>query len=593
MANLQGKIRDVNIRATSLPEFWGDGCSESLYLWQGSRHDRSLSDIVVDEIPTMPDMFVTREEMRTGHEFCVSFYYKILPVLARKLNDSHGTELSVNFWQTAFAYWLYRHIAVTYDKYVYLNSLDIDRSAIRLLDKEDFFIPENHQDYIFCFTSDFGVQQLVSHYYYLYKKREFPVVNRRFTYRGDEPNREIDAMAIRLREYYRESGKEPKIAVLGVTFPQRITDQLCHSSGGAINTFFLPPTKISPRDADLGKRELIAGRAIENTFEAYFMQTLRYCLPRAFVENFRDYYDPYREDVRERNFSHVVSEHWISGIPYSLYIATAKEEGRKFIAIEHGSGFFLIDNGRTFIEYDAADRYVTVGWKKDVENLVQGGFACREISPYSFAPDKKKVLFVSRTKFVYWAEFNENNAGNSTFIREMKGVTDFMELLPAGLRGDFVFRPRRVEYLWDTVRTLELEEKGITIDRGEFTSSISESRIVVIDHITTGIAEILMMKAPFLLLYDIRRIPMPGQLKRIFADLIGCGVVHTTAGSAVTHLSAIYDNVEGWWLSEPVQCAVNSLMDVSLAPADRTTDYLLSLLKEPGQDLCRGQTSAS
>jgi len=574
------KIRNINIRATTLPEFWGDEYPDSVYLWQGSKHDRSLAEIMDNDVPTLKDRFATQEEMRKGHEFCLSFYYTILPILARKLNFIHGTKLSVCFWQTAFGYWLYRHIAITYDKYVYLDNLDIDATGIKLLAGNDFYIPDNHQDYIFCFTGDFGVQQLVSHYYYLFKNKDFPCEGKQFNFKGVTPNRDIDAMAIRLREHYRESGSEPKIALLGVTFPQHITDLLFQKSDGLINTFYLPPTVISSRETDLAGREQLARCAAEKSFDFYFIQTLFYCLPKAFMEHFRSYYDLYREDIYSRKFSHIVSEHWITDIQCSIYIATAKENDRKFIAIEHGSGFFFIDNGTSFMEYDVSDFYITVGWKKEISHLVQGGFACRDIVPYIFNPDKKKILFISRTKFIYWAEFNENNAVNSTFIRELKTVSDFVELLPDRLRADFVFRPRKVDYLWDTERTLVLERNNVAIDRGDFTESLSQAKIVVIDHITTGIAEILLMKAPFLLLYDVDKIPLSDELKQFFPELISCGVVHTSAESAVSQLSSIYENVAGWWQSESVQGPVNKLIGISLAPASKTTDCLLSLLKE-------------
>ncbi len=87
-----------------------------------------------------------------------------------------------------------------------------------------------------------------------------------------------------------------------------------------------------------------------------------------------------------------------------------------------------------------------------------------------------------------------------------------------------------------------------------------------------------MMNVPFILVHDVDFIPLEDDFKLIFDELVSCGVIHTSAQSAVSHLLSIYDDVQEWWQSDSVRRPVKRLVDASLAPASKTTDYLLSLL---------------
>jgi hypothetical protein len=114
----------------------------------------------------------------------------------------------------------------------------------------------------------------------------------------------------------------------------------------------------------------------------------------------------------------------------SLYLAVAQENNRKFISYEHGSGEYYYKNSVAFIDHDAADMYLSVGSQRPGDKFVQGGFACRDIAPYVFDSEKRAIVFVGRTKFPYWYEFNEWSPVNSTFIKELKQNYDLIDLLP-------------------------------------------------------------------------------------------------------------------------------------------------------------------
>jgi tetratricopeptide (TPR) repeat protein len=101
---------------------------------------------------------------------------------------------------------------------------------------------------------------------------------------------------------------------------------------------------------------------------------------------------------------------------------------------------------------------------------------------------------------------------------------------------------------------------------------------VIIDHIGTSLGELLIMGVPFILLIDHEFITFPDEFTLVKQKLISCGILHSSAESAINHLSRIYSSVEIWWNSDVVQSAVNLLKEISLSHSSKTVDYLLSLI---------------
>ncbi|MCE7911320.1 MAG: hypothetical protein DYG84_06230 [Candidatus Brocadia sp. AMX3] len=597
--NMRMPISEKNIRATALTEFWGTEYPDSFYLWEGAKRRLTLNEMERLEVETLPDLFAAPAEIMAAGEYCKQVYFKLLPKLAEKLNEISGLSLPATFWRTAFGYWLFRHICITYEKYAYLSNIDIDRTSIKLLDRDSFYVPYDHYDYVYCFCNDFGVQQLVSQYYYLFKKKEFPAVSRNFNLVFEKKNHDTspDVSLYKIMGKYGKaflrkalntsvsllkkfmSRVEPKIVLCGVCYTADVAVSLFSGSKGAIGPIS-PPLVSVGRPVNMKSRARLLSIESENNFEYFLVQTLYYCLPQLFLEQFRDYYDIFLKDIRSRKFTHLVSEYWISDICSSLYSAIAQHLGRTLICYEHGSGTVFEKTFLHWIERLVADRYITVGWKVNDQKVIQGGFICRDIKPYQFYPAKKNILYIARTNFPYLMEFNNYNVPNTKLIKAIKRVRDFHNFLPESLRDYYILRPRREEHFWNIEHTLEVDKKNIRIDTGNFSDSILDARIVVIDHLSTGVAEIFLRNVPCLLIQDEKHFPRSDEIYEIFDELKRCGVLHNSAQSAVSHLTNINEDVQQWWNSEAVYAAISKLISTTLAPPSKTIDYLLSCLKE-------------
>ena len=167
------KLAGKNIKATALEDFWGNKFNESIYLWSGAKHTIPIVEWELDTNPVLPDYFSIQKNVLKAISDCNFFFEKFSLKLSNCLNQIHEVNFSPTFWRIVFCVWMHEYICILYDKYNTLSQIDLDSNDIKLLDEQSFYIPEEYFDCSACFSTDFGVQQLVSNYYYLFANKNF------------------------------------------------------------------------------------------------------------------------------------------------------------------------------------------------------------------------------------------------------------------------------------------------------------------------------------------------------------------------------------------------------------------------------------
>ena len=313
--------------------------------------------------------------------------------------------------------------------------------------------------------------------------------------------------------------------------------------------------------------------------EKYLSETIVYALPKDYLENFKHYFKTYNIHLNKIFFKYILSEDWISNIKNSIYIGLAKEKGIKFLAFEHGFGTYFYEFDYDFISYDCADIYLSLGWQKPNKNIAKAGFARTNIIPYKFDNNNKTILYISRTVLPYEVEIIDRNMVDPHFTYDLTNINNFIRNMDIKLLKYFLFRPRfNNNFGWDITYQLDLIKLNINIDSNNFTKSIHKSRIIIIDHISTALAEIILTGVPFILMYDINKISINPSTTNIFDEMIDCGILHLNADSALKQLDTIYDDINLWWSSKSVQSTLNKIKDASLSESNGAINYLLNLI---------------
>ena len=587
-------IKNVNIRATAIQKFWGTEFKDSIYLWHGAKHNLILNDILNNPVNTIGDLFISEDEILTAYNYCKNNYPKFVESLTKALNNIHNLNLPSSFYETAFGDWFFRYVCVLYEKYSYLKMIDINNIDIKLLNKESFFTPYNHFDWFYCFTSDFGVQQLVSIYFYLFSKTEYQSKDLKFDINIEDDNLGVKSRRFNLRYFKsiiksslflinsKRNNQKVKVALLGTYFANYVNEELLNKSNEAIKLISLPILKIKRKKENFSKRAILLSIKSENDFEYYLFNSLYYCMPKMFIEYFKEYYFTYRKSIQKQSFKYIVSEDWVGFINSSIYIAIAQTLNVKFICSEHGNTV-LHEPNFLWTKIRASDIFLNIGWKNKNKKIIEGGFSSREISMYEFDPNKKIILFISFVSSIYLLDFSGNNAANLRYLKKLKFVDDFILLLPEKFKSKFVLRPRRENYLWDTEKTWNVENRNIKIDNGVFSESIQMARIIIIDHISSGLAELILNDIPFFIFIDPDIEMLNPKYSLVFEKLLISNILHYTQESVFNQLTQIYDGngVELWWKSPLVRESIDYFRSEVLGNSLKTIDYLLSLTKLP------------
>lgn len=137
-----------------------------------------------------------------------------------------------------------------------------------------------------------------------------------------------------------------------------------------------------------------------------------------------------------------------------------------------------------------------------------------------------------------------------------KDKTRFFAALPAPMRADSQYRP----YL-RVLQDLEDEEfvaaafPEVSILTGDLDQAMYGCRILVMDHPGSTLPPALVAGVPTICYWRPEARPLSSQSESIFAEWRRVGMLHDTPEAAARHAAAIWDDVDGWWQSPPVQAA--------------------------------------
>lgn len=300
-------------------------------------------------------------------------------------------------------------------------------------------------------------------------------------------------------------------------------------------------------------------------------------MPTIFIEDFKKYYSPYTKEIKSFDFTNIISEGWIGRNNVAIYCAIANEIGKQLIFQEHASSCSLVERSFRWFYLSFPNKFITTGWTYNQTNVIPGGFMAKTPQKY-FAKEQTQILYVSQAAAPYLIEFSWHPS-NSNFLNTLKSTKRLLNLLPDYYLKGFKYRPRNDITLWDTAFSLGIKEKKELINVGAFYDSISESRIVIIDHLSTAITELLLMEVPFLLLIN-RHTQLTQEAQPVFKQLEEIGVVHYSPDTLVAQLTEIYENVPKWWNQDEIKEAILAFKFIYLDKPKKTFIFLDSLLKK-------------
>ena len=559
---------------------WGSNYNRHVVLWPGSISSNNLDETREIFSQSSSNHICSTIDYDKSSDFCKKMYELCLNHITSLLNNYNKRNYTTDFYGTLFGYWLYRHICVVYDKFRILNLIDWQNVDLKILHETSFYTPFNHYDWFRCFTTDFGIEQLISNFCQASKIKHLENLKLSFNYNDQEQNL-IKTNDKSLQQFCDKSEKlicKAKIELIGLYFSKTNLKKLTESLGDQLLNHNILDISITKKlDIDYTSRNEFSKVFTGNDFLIFLGETLKFGIPKCFLEYFKIYECQIKALVKKSNAEYVISENWISNVPSSMYVALSKENGKKFICHEHAGPGGIYKPNIVWHEEKYSDVFITCGWTNGSTKLVKGGFSSRDLQPRTDFLQTGSILFIDFTRPPYLIQYTGSHLSNFERIKQLESTESFLIQAKATLGNRLLYRDRQAADFWNTTDPLSHVLDGVNIDEGDLSESIKSARLVILNHLSSSAAEVLLNDIPFILFVDSEIDVFDERFDGLISKLKESLILHDTPESAIKHANQSNNKLQKWWESKSVRQILALYKKNLVGPPEQSIQYIVNL----------------
>lgn len=318
--------------------------------------------------------------------------------------------------------------------------------------------------------------------------------------------------------------------------------------------FFLRPReKVFLKILKRGRGDLLNSRlelGAENEFEKMVEKALLKYIPEEFTVTYeagRDYHSKIKA--------------WIGVDIYispnkAFRVASVVENGGRYIGAQHGGGYGQLKSiSHAKMEYETSSEYITWGWNfKHIYDSRYQPLPSPQLSKLkSYKCRSNNLVFVGTVPSAYKCDMH-SFLSPEQLLAYFHNKEIFLKRLKLSIIPNIRYRPYFKDYgsgEREFVKSI-LPDMRLLTDVN-LTDAFSRSRLVVMDHLTTGYLEALSMNVPTIIFCNPDHFVMADIVKPFFDKLRNAGILYDNAEEAANKVNGIWDDVRAWWEQESVQ----------------------------------------
>ncbi len=157
----------------------------------------------------------------------------------------------------------------------------------------------------------------------------------------------------------------------------------------------------------------------------------------------------------------------------------------------------------------------------------------------------------------------------------------FITALPNALQNKILVKFCPVKYGWNEKKRWDDKLPNIKTYSGSqpFSAMSARSRIIIATYNSTTYLESLYWNMPTIIFWNPEHWELREEVKPYFEKLKSVGIFHETPESAASHMTTIWDNVEGWWQSDKLQTARSQFCKQFSHAPEKPLDELVAFFK--------------
>lgn len=551
------------VATTALDEFWDKDAEEILFLgtWCLRYDSRQVWEPLRHKV--LPSVWDDRARFYEAAAYMDSLGEKLLPCIARQLNEIHDERHSDRYWRILVGPWLLHALHAVYDRYVHLTEAGrLGEFSTIGLDPSDFIVPFATHDHHIAIKSDLYNLQLFTQILDLQGKD----IPRRRATRDSGAARFPKESAARAKLRGLVNKLQRRGERILASFARIALYEIYASRGAQVRLalqsgFALLPRQPSVLDIRHGaifdaRRNRLADLPAASEFERVFARLVPYLMPTVYVEG-------YRELVSRASVPAVDGVASVGGWYFDEGVkcraAVLADQGKKVFALQHGGGYGTYRYAPAELhERRISDSFLVWGWAENdprLRNAPGSRFskvASRQITRRE-SSSSRSILFVPTGHPRYLYRFQSAPVG-SQWDEYFGWQFRFFTALDDELRHECLYCALPYDFGHSVEERLLSRFPKLTIDSTlPAPKRFPRSRLVVVDHCGTTLLESLAANAPTVLYWHPERWELRSEAQQVFTKLRQQGILFDSPETAAAHVSAVYTEPWKWWESESVQ----------------------------------------
>jgi putative transferase (TIGR04331 family) len=240
---------------------------------------------------------------------------------------------------------------------------------------------------------------------------------------------------------------------------------------------------------------------------------------------------------------------------FKLWTAQAVKNGSKYVVGQHGNNYGTHRYMNPSVEEQTADKFLTWGWSDGLSSHKQA-FIFKNQKKYKKLYDRNGGILLIEVCGPHRINTADESYEYKNYLYDQQNFVSLLnkgllQKLTVRLHAGYVHTNWKDDIIWSNYNP------DIEIDKGTSPISelISKSRLIVHGYDSTGMLESLEKNIPTVAFWCGGLDHLRDNAIPFYNILISAGIVHLSSESAAEHVNKIWDDVDGWWNSKPVQDA--------------------------------------
>jgi putative transferase (TIGR04331 family) len=305
-----------------------------------------------------------------------------------------------------------------------------------------------------------------------------------------------------------------------------------------------------------------------NQFNTFLLSMVLKYAPCEYIEKYSDIQVLIKKSrlPKKPKVMYTASLHLSSDV-FNFWSALNVEHGASLMLGQHGGMFGCAKNiPFETHEFDVCDKYVSWGWGKKIEKVIQTGMTISKIHRpffkyFNYKNCKPSLLIVAPKYPKYFmlgiskdnTDLDWKNCFNEQLglVRSLNRVK--IDKIIYRSKSDYGSNVGHYKAFIDKTENIEFQ----SITDIKISTIVNKSRLVVVTYNATMILQLLSSNIPVIAIWNKENWSLRNEAEEFFNILQSVGILHYDYKSASRKINYIWSDVNSWWFSKEIQSAVS------------------------------------